>query len=250
MPTPFTHLQTAQRLLVDDLTPENWRDLLATERSAFLLGNIAADATSNGALTREDTHFYTYTRPMMRPPWREMMGVHPTLQTPTTPAQRVFLAGYIAHLSVDEYWTMHMLAPHFALREWGESRSFRFMMLSVLLIYMDERDRALLQSWQPETLAGAHPDGWLPFIPDAALNDWRDFIYQQIKPGGTSHTLEVFGGRMNRTPAFLRAILDDPQQMQHGLWDNITPDTLADIERKMYAYAREQMTLFLQETAG
>lgn len=242
MPTPFTHLAAAQRLLADDALAPSHRDLLESQRPAFLLGSVAADARPPGG-KREDTHFYAYDKPMTEPPWRVMLRRYPTLHQAHDAAHQAFLAGCVAHLAMDEIWTVHMLGPHFALGEWG-TRSFRFFMLHALLITMDERDLSSLEPWQHPALAAAQPDDWLPFILDATLADWRDFIAEQIRPGGESQTLRVFGGRINKTPDELRLLLDSPDQM-HLLWANVTPAILADIETRMYDHARDQMRLYL-----
>jgi hypothetical protein len=89
---------------------------------------------------------------------------------------------------------------------------------------------------------------WLPFLSDTILCDWRDFIGEQIAPEGASQTLEVLGGRINRTPDDLRAILNTPERMQHELWENVTPETLATVEVDMYDHARDQMALYWQES--
>mgnify|MGYP005841434175 CR=1 FL=1 len=247
MPTPFTHLEAAQRLLADPALDRPARHLLEAERSAFLLGSVAADARPTPQSRREDTHFYTYDRPLTISPWRVMLDRHPALLAARQPAQRAFLAGYVAHLAMDEVWTLEMLGPHFAGREWAP-HPFRFLMLHALLIFMDERDLARLDDWQPACLRAAQPAGWLPFMTDAVLVEWRDFISDQIKPGGPSLTLEIFGGRINRTPAELRALLDSPEQMQRGLWQHVSPALLASVEAAMYARAREQMLLYLGES--
>jgi hypothetical protein len=243
MPTPFTHLETAQRLLDDPDLPHPLRAALRDELSAFLLGNVAADARISGAMRREDTHFYVYDQPMVEPPWRVMLTRHPALQTPRTPAQRVFLAGYVAHLSMDEIWTVAMLGPHFVQHHWAAGTQ-RFLMLHILLIHMDERDYARLLPWQPAALTDAQPDDWLPFMSDAVLRDWRDFVGEQIKPGGVSQTLQVFGGRIHKSPLELRAILDSSERMQTDLWVHVAPDTLTAVEDQMYRRAREQLCMF------
>jgi Zinc dependent phospholipase C len=247
MPTPFTHLETAQRLLNDTRIPESLRAALEAEKPAFLLGNIAADARTGADIRREDTHFYDYSHGIREHPWRVMMRLHPSLHPPASAAQRAFLAGYVAHLAMDETWTLNMLGPHFAVREWAP-RPTRFLMLHILLIYMDERDFRLLLPWQNATLKAANPANWLPFLSDTTLCDWRDFIGDQIAPGGVSQTLEVFGGRINRTSEELRAILDSPARMRDELWANILPETLASIEAQMYDQAREQMGIYWQES--
>lgn len=246
MPTPFTHLETAQRFLVDTQLSLGVRALLNSERSAFLLGNIAADARVDSGVSRETTHFYAYDRPIDEHPWRVMVRHYPALSAARRPAQRAFLAGYVAHLSIDEYWSLNMVRPYFVKREWNTpSREFRFLMLHIILSYMDERDLALLEAWQHETLCAAQPCDWLPFMSDATLAGWRDFIGEQIGPGGVSQTLSLFGARIGRSAAELRAILDSPDQMQRGLWANVPPEALARIEAEMYVFAREQMELFL-----
>ena len=246
MPTPFTHLATAQRLLADPALPPKARALLHAQRPAFLLGSVAADARVNSGSQRADTHFYRYEAQITERPWRVMLAQHPVLQQAKDAAQAAFLAGYVGHLAVDEYWSVNMLLPHFHNRQWG-TRDFRYFMLHILLVYMDERDLTLLEEWQPATLSSARPDSWLPFMPDATLRDWRDFIAGQIVPGSESRTLQIFGARIHRTPADFRAVLDEPKQMQSNLWQHIPPEELARIEHEMYAYARAQMIEYAAE---
>jgi hypothetical protein len=244
MPTPFTHLHAAQRLLDDPLLPEAARGLLAAQRPAFLLGSVAADARIAGG-TRADTHFYAYDEPFERHPWRVMTQQHPALCAPADAAQRAFVAGYVAHLCMDEIWSLAMLAPYFAGGTWLTANE-RFFMLHIILIYMDERDYGHLAGWQRPALLAAQPAGWLRFMPDIVLCDWRDFIAGQLPPG-ESRTLAVFGGRIQRSAADFRAMLDTPAALQANLWDHVPPDALAAVEARMYAFAREQMQVYLEE---
>ncbi len=247
MPTPFTHLEIAQRLLRDEALPEAIRACLISQRSAFLLGSIVADARVNSGLSRDATHFYRYDAPISEHPWRVMMRRFPTLQTPLDAAHRAFIAGYVAHLSVDETWALQMFRPHFFDGEWS-NRYQRFLMLHIILIYMDERDYDLLEAWQYPALCAATPTEWLPFMDDATLVDWRNFIGLQIAPDGESQTLHVLGTRVAKTPQELRSILDSPQKMQHDLWRHVSPDLLARVEHNMYIHAREQLRIFYEET--
>jgi hypothetical protein len=82
---------------------------------------------------------------------------------------------------------------------------------------------------------------------DATLAAWRNFIGEQVAPGGLSQTLSLFGARIGKAPEELRAILDSPEQMNNGLWSNVPPDDLARVEVEMYAFAREQMAIYLDE---
>lgn len=250
MPTPFTHLQIAQRLLGDEALDQHHRDALSSdrdgERGAFLLGSVAADARVGAGIPRDRTHFYAYGQDIVEHPWQVMLRLNPGLRQPHNAAHRAFIAGYVAHLAVDEYWSRHMVAPHFFTSEWGD-RASRFLMLHVILVVMDERDLRQLQPWQPEVLKSARPQRWLPFMTDYDLGVWQKIIYEQIRPGGQSETLVIFGSRINRTPAEMRAILDSPATLQARLWDNIPPAIHAEVEVGMYAFARDQMQLYLEE---
>jgi hypothetical protein len=200
----------------------------------------------SSGIQREATHFYTYDSPIVEHPWRVMLARHTALRHAATLAQRAFLAGYVAHLTMDELWSLHMVRPHFVERAW-ESQKHRFIMLHIILIHMDERDYGLLEPWQRPTLENALPNSWLPFINDADLSGWRDFIGQQLPPHGESRTLDVFGERIGMTAGALRAILDEPQQMQAGLWAYIAPSLLADVEATMYAGARADLLTYLND---
>ena len=247
LPTPFTHLAAAQCLLEDAHIDVAQRMFLSEERPAFLLGNIAADARISGGVTRESTHFFAYDRPIEAHPWRVMLAQHPRLCPPNSAAQRAFLAGYVAHLCMDEIWSLAMVRPHFGQGEWLDRRR-RFLMLHVILIFMDERDYGLLAAWQSDSLCAAVPQAWTPFLSDETLAEWRDFIGQQMPPRGSSQTLSVLGERLGMQPGELRAILDDPARMQADLWQHVPGAFLAQVEAEMYDHARTQMAQFLSET--
>ncbi|MEO8396480.1 MAG: zinc dependent phospholipase C family protein [Chloroflexota bacterium] len=247
MPTPFTHLLHAQRLLSDPAVPADQRALLNDQRGAYLLGSITADAQGLAGLKRDDTHFYSFEVPMEDHPWRVMMQRYPELLDARDPDWRAFLAGYVMHLSMDEIWSLQMTGPEFAEREWA-TRIQRFLMLHILLITIDERDLKLLDPRLNEALCEAQPNGWLPFLSDHVLSEWGSLIYKQIIPGGESETLAVYGTRLKKTPEELRAILDSPQQMQDDLWANVTPELTAQVEANMTDHSRAQMITYLNET--
>jgi hypothetical protein len=247
MPTPFTHLRTAERLLNDTEIPLSLRQLLQRQHSAFLLGNVAADARVDSGTLRANTHFYQYDEPITEHPWRVMLNQYPSLGTSVSESQRAFIAGYVAHLSMDEIWSLQMLRPHFVDREWGTQQS-RFFMLHILLIYMDERDYATLNATHRAVLEAAQPEAWVPFMSDNTLKRWGNFIADQLPPG-ESQTLQVFGQRIRKTVEDFREVLDSSEEIQAGLWDNIAPEILADVEAQMYIAARDYMLTYLSETA-
>lgn len=243
MPTPFSHLQITLRLMNDPLVPEDVRQFINQHRSDFLLGGVVADQRPDGG-KRADTHFYEYTKAMPDNPWREMFRQYPSLEAPTSEAHKAFLTAYVAHLSADEYWTRNMLKPHFAELDWAEDIRARFYQLHLLLITMDERDEQLLPKGIGAVMKDCLPDSWLPFLSDELIGDWRDFIAEQIDEND-SQTLVIFGGRIKTKPEKVRELLDDEGYMQSKLWDNVSRKTLADVEDKLYQFAREQMLVYL-----
>jgi len=245
MPTPFSHLVTLHSLLHTEDIPGAQRQLLTAQQPAYLVGSVAPDARVDAPDPRAATHFYTYTDPIERPPWQVMLDRHPSLLTPADAAQRAFVAGYVAHLAMDTVWTQQMLAPHFAFADWGDDRDHRFFVLHLLLIYMDERDLAALPPDIAGRLQAAETGDWLPFMPPDILAGWQQLIYEQIAPGGRSRTLDIFGARVERSPAELRQRLDDPAWMQRELWDNVPPSVLADVEQQMRHRARAALVDYL-----
>jgi hypothetical protein len=245
MPTPFTHLLFAQRLLeAGDCIDADFIPVLQAELGAFLLGTIAADARVSTQMPRENTHFYVYGLPMNESPWRSMLRQYPELVTPQSAAQRAFVAGYVGHLAMDEVWSQQMVGPHFFAANWG-SREARFLMLHIILSFMDERDYDLLELWQADALNNTAPASWVPFLEDTDLGVWQHLIQNQLKPNGVSQTLEIFGDRVIKTPVELRAILDNPQTMQTQLWNHVPQATLSEVEAEMYRYACASMGEYL-----
>lgn len=247
MPTPFSHLAVAQRLLDDPLLSADHRALMRRELGAFLLGSVAADARIEAGAPRAATHFYEYSQHMTEEmPWEAMMRLNPSLWEPHDDAHAAFVAGYVGHLSMDEIWSRRMVGPHFVGREWAESEH-RWVMLHVILIVMDERDVRLIATGLGEALSAAAPQAWAPFLPDSDLIRWRDLVAGQLLPGGRSLTLEIFGPRAGRTPEQLRQLLDDPDRMHESLWRHIPRDLLAETETAMYAHAVTQVAAYFNQ---
>jgi len=243
MPTPFTHLHIAQQLLKDEQLPLDIRAAITPQYPAFLLGSIAADARVSSNVGREVTHFYHYEIPMTEHPWRVMLAENATLHQSHSSAQRAFLAGYVAHLAVDEYWSLNMVRPYFGEGDWrGVSQKMRFLALHLILIYMDSRDCDLLNDTHAQQLRRAQPNQWLPFMGDDVLSSWRDFIAEQLADDGCgSQTLAVFGQRLGMTPAQIRLYCDDEAMMEKHLWRYVPREALARVEPAMVTFARQQM---------
>jgi hypothetical protein len=242
------HMALAERLLADPVLPHPVRDLLAENWGAFLLGSIAPDVRVSSGLNRVSTHFFEYV-PQVDPPavsamltqYSELLRTHITDNT-----RIAFVAGYAAHLAMDQIWCTDLLFPAFFYSDWADN-STKMLVLHVLLSYMDQRDRQLLPDSQYAQLSTAAPNHWLPFIDDEALIVWRDTIASQIAPGAMSLTLDILGKRVSKTAAELATVVDDPIKMAELTWKNIPPEKLAEVEQTMYNACRDAVITYLSD---
>lgn len=248
MPTPFTHIAAAQRLLADPELPESVRHRLALELPAFLLGSIAADATRLHAPgTREDTHFYRYDEPIDEQPWRRMLERHPVLLQPRDESQRIFLAGYVAHLAMDDIWTRKIMWPLMQGIDDVNERRRRALAITLLMTRCDERDYAAIAASSVDALGLARPRAWLPFLSDADLVTMRDLILGQLRE--SSLTLEILSRRWGLTPRDFRTTLDDPARFDAEVLSWIPERRLLQVERNMDLGMRARLQEWLGEKA-
>lgn len=238
MPTPFMHMIVAHELLGDPALDPAIRTRLSGQLSAFMLGNIAADARVSSGVKRADTHFFDYTPIIDPPPGDLMLSRHPDLRADsiTDPAHQAFIAGYLAHLQMDMIWAVDMLYAGFGA-EWGTQEE-RFHMLHVVLAYLDRRDYQRLDPTDGDTLRAAMPGRWLPFIPDRDLIEWRDLIASQFDPATGSLTLDIFTKRIGWTVAEMDALLHDANQLEQRLFTYVPLSMIEAVESKMYDGAR------------
>ncbi len=241
------HMALGQRLIADPGLPGGARDLLRAAWGAFLLGSIAPDARVSSGISRADTHFFDYGPVVDPPPAVALLARHPELRrTALHDAQQTaFVAGYVAHLAMDEIWCTDLLFPQLILAEdWGTPTE-RNIMLHMLLGYMDHRDRAQLPDTDYQPLAAAEPRGWLPFMSDAALLGWRDTVAPQLAPDGTSLTLDILGRRINMPASDMAAFINNQAQMAVSLWAHIPHEALASVEEAMYNAVRSTIIGYL-----
>jgi hypothetical protein len=246
MPTPFMHIAVAHRLSADSAVPPEIRAVLHANWGPFLLGSVAPDARVSSGLRRTDTHFFDYQAVIDPPAPVVMLTQHPSLRRPLThdAAHAAFVAGYVAHLGMDEQWCTDALYPFFD--SWG-TRELRFKMLHMLLSHLDARDYVLVPRSDYQPLQSATPVSWLPFIGDADLVTWRDLIAKQLAPEGHNQTFEILGSRIGLTVAEMGAFIADAAQMQAQLWDHVPPERLAVAEESMYQRVRAIVTAYYED---
>jgi hypothetical protein len=214
MPTPFMHLALAEEVLQGDELSRTANNLLHQQRGPFLLGNTAPDVQTVSGQARIESHFYTLPRTTDRPAHESLFTAHPALARPAElpPAQAAFVAGYITHLLLDELWLDDIFLRFFG-EDWA-SRQQRAFIHNVLRTWADRQDRRRLNGTVSAALQEAEPQRWLPFVDDANLRAWRDWLIEQLLPGQKTHTTEVFAQRMGVSTTEMEALLSSPDAMK------------------------------------
>lgn len=234
MPTPFYHLTVAQMILAEPGLDTGLRDLLTGEAGAFYFGNTAPDVQVVSGQPREATHFGTLPPTDPRPSHEIMFAAHPELARPEAlpQARAAFLAGYIAHLLLDDLWMQRIFYPYFGREAaWGSDLRERLVLHNVLRTYLDHQDLPRLGNGTGNVLRTATPEGWLPFTQDHHLVRWRDEIAGQLAPGAPVRTVEIFAQRMHIPPAEFEALLA-PETVAERIFSHIAPERLKNFREE------------------
>lgn len=241
------HLQIAERVRASQELRGRVRRLVEQEWPAFYLGSIAADVQTVSHAPRDQTHFYGLPPDPHRPAHELMFSHHPSLAQAAglPPAQAVFVAAYAAHLMLDVRWYWDVLTPYFIGAEWGEHRH-RFLVHNTLLTYLDQLALAALPPAAGDTLAAAEPHNWLPFVADPDLTHWRDMLVDQLRPGATAQTVEVYARRLGMSPADFAANLHNPAWMEEHLFSNVPLPHVQAMLDKAVGQSIELITSYLQ----
>lgn len=206
MPTPFEHLIYADLVLNHSGLPAQLREFLHREIGPFLLGSTAADIQSITGQGRVETHFYRLSEGRDGSPADKMLRLYQELAHPEElpPARAAFITGYLVHLAWDEIWAWDIFVPFYRDGEqWparANSRTREFAVHhNALRVWLDRkayaglRDDAAIPGLLRETVS----DHWLPFAPDWALAQWRDWLVEQLVDPSLIQTVEVFAERLH-----------------------------------------------------
>lgn len=200
MPTPFQHLVYAQELLADSALPVSVRENLSRESRAYYLGNTAADVQAITGQPRCETHFYHLVDLATVRPHMVMLATWPHLADPyrLTPAHAAFISGYLAHLVWDEFWAREVFIPYYMEKDCWVERLERNLHHNALRVRLDQQAEAVLRVWESPAclIQAAAPEQWLPFVTDAALCRWRDWLVEQLGDPARVETAQVFADRM------------------------------------------------------
>lgn len=231
VPTPFNHVALALKVLgAPELDPAA-RHTLEVSRPAFLLGNTAPDYGTLIDLPRATGHFFEVPIRRPKPAHLRVLQLYPTLGRPSQlPAeQAAFLAGYLAHIWLDQLWILEVFGPVFGPDVQRGTFKQRLLAHNLLRAYLDRKDRLSLPRETSRWLHQANPASWLPFAEDQAIAAWRDHLASQLDPGGHSRTVSVFAQRHGISPSSFLAQLDSPEKMDEAIFSHLPESEIAGL---------------------
>ncbi len=228
MPTPFYHLSVAYELLEHPDLHTGIRTLLTENKAPFLLGKTAPDVQVVSGQPRESTHFYKLPPEGKRPAEERMLSAYPHLKQAAemAPAQAAFIAGYLCHLQADETWLWDLFLPIFGPEaEWDDFWQ-RLFLHNVLRSYLDREVLANLPEETGDCLTKTEPQAWLPFVDDAHLRTWRDYVAEQFGPGAVTRTIEVFAGRQGLSAQIFLDLMNSEARMDAEVFVHLPRERL------------------------
>lgn len=253
MPTPFYHLSIAEAIIEHPGLSATSLLQLTEFFPAFLLGHTAPDVQTVSGQNRESTHFYTLPIQVDdAPPWDAMIDMFPSLANAQIKdaEQVVFVAGYLCHLVADWFWAGQIFEPYFGPAASWETFRERLYLHNVLRAYLDFQ---VLESLNAETclrLAGISPKEWLPFITADHLKAWRDFLADQLQPGASIQTVEVFAARQGISVENYYKLLNAEDEMQHQVFDHFSRQLLVDYWQTVLEKSVGLLNEYLTQVGG
>ncbi|MGB9640802.1 MAG: hypothetical protein ACPL4H_07795, partial [Anaerolineales bacterium] len=118
-------------------------------------------------------------------------------------------------------WIRQIFIPVFGLQSpWGTFRE-RLIWHNVLRAYLDQQIIPAIKPSIAEYLLGVEPQGWLPFVTDNHLIQWRDQIARQLQPGQKIETIEIFASRQNISPDEFKHYLSSEEVMEEMIFQRL-----------------------------
>lgn len=231
MPTPFMHLDYAERMLAHPDLDGHVRETLTENLPLFYLGSVVVDINNISDVKRSTTHFHTLplTKEQFPVGFERMMQNYPQLDAAhkLETFASVYVAGYAVHLLMDLVWLRRIIVKFFVYNEaWADvERMKRFLGSTLLLAYLTDESVDVLPQNVGDVLDSAEPPSPLssiPWLPLDAVLDWQKLVSSQIRPGGQIQTDEIYGERMGVTPQQFRAYLEDDEWLQKELFDRVS----------------------------
>lgn len=251
MPNTQTHLAAVSDLLAPSGLPAAIHWLADSDaQAAFLMGTISPDVRAVSGQTREATHFIPIPPPPGVLAQQMMLDAWPELR-PTSvkgQAQAAFVAGYIAHLIMDQTWLDTVVLPGLFIDgvPWN-TRHPNWRLYSILMTYLEYQGAARMPAEIPSSLACALPDHWVPFIEDRYLVQWRNHVIQMIKTEGARRTSHIFAHSNNMTAEELERIVLSEERMAEEAYPVIPREWLLGFEQETDRRTQAAVISYLSE---
>jgi hypothetical protein len=236
VPTPFYHLSIADDILKHpELVPE-MKGLIKGQLGAFYLGNTAPDVQVISGQKRSATHFFPVPIPAdAEVPWEILLSRFPDLRASREliEAQAVFISGYLCHLQADWIWVSEIFEPIFGPSQTWASFSERLYWHNILRAFLDVE---VLEDLPVDRILEIGPPGlqlWLPIIRDQDLETWWKYLCEQLEPGKSIKTFEVFAARQRIDVLEFQAKLESEEVMQENIFNHISRQQLDDYRTQL-----------------
>jgi hypothetical protein len=220
---------------------------------AFLLGNTAPDVQVISGQARQVTHFFTLPiQSAAAPPWETMLFEHPELiHVEHFPGSRsAFLAGYLCHLQADWIWVLTLFLPTFGPEQTWETFPRRLYLHNVLRAYLDGQVISTLTADVVGNLKDTCSENWLPFVRDYHLDEWRDFLTNQFKPGAEVKTVDLFASRQGIDPLEFHSLVQSETDMESQVFERLPRATLIDFRDQIISMNLELIQSYLTKDFG
>jgi hypothetical protein len=210
--------------------------LLQANLGAFLLGNTAPDVQVISGQKRHTTHFFSVPIPPDgQLPWVQMLQEYPGVNHAAGlhPSEAAFIAGYLCHLQADWLWVLDIFQPVFGPNQNWETFSKRLYLHNALRAYLDDK---VIPALPPEVvinLQPTQPHKWLPFVENAFLIEWRDFLCDQLQSGERIQTVDVFASRHGMDPAAFHSMINSEEAMERDVFVHISRQQLRDYRERL-----------------
>ena len=251
MPTPFYHLSIAQDIIAHPELSPDIRRFLQEQAGPFLLGNTAPDVQVISGQSRQATHFFTVPiQSGAQVPWERLLVEYPGLihSSDLQPTRAAFIAGYLCHLQADWLWVLNIFLPVFGPDQSWDTFSKRLYLHNVLRAYIDQDVVQSLSHDLMNTLIPTQPSGWLPFIQDIHLNEWRDYLVYQLQPGRDVKTVEVFASRHGIEVGEFYTLIQSEARMEEYVFKRLARRRLDTYRRQLVDQNVELLQDYLDQT--
>lgn len=232
MPTPFYHLGVAFELIQRYPAAKE----LQEEAGSFLLGNTAPDVQVISGQTREATHFFSVPiADGAHAPWEKLLEQHPSLadHEEDDSSKIIFLAGYLCHLLADWIWVRSIFQPYFGPGQGWATFSLRLYLHNVLRANMDLEAIDGLPADTGDMLTNTHVNDWLPFVSEAHLNEWQQYLVHQLQPGSSVETVDVFAARHGTDPGEFGTIVISETFLQEKIFTHMPRARLTEYRSRV-----------------